>query len=155
MQVRIHPQSLRTEDIRRMERKACTAVLDAYSQTKSIIGTAGAIDYSKNTGGRGALFSDAGKHLPLLDFVIDVENTLDETLSKAEIRYYMEDLLDFEKTTFSVEFMKVQERLGRQFMGRLLYPVKRYFANTHKPASATGVLNDTGQRRLGVKGAAA
>lgn len=132
MNERKHAHSLTTADIREMERKACRDVLDVYNQTKSVTGTAGAIDYAKITGGRGAQYSDAGKNLPLLDFLIDVENTISETLTGEERALYLERLLDTERAVTTEDVQRVEERLGRQFKARYIHPVHLYFITVKK-----------------------
>ncbi len=119
--------TLRTENIREGERKACRDVLDVYNQTISTVGTAGAIDYAKITGGRGAQYSDSGKNLPLLDFLIDVENTLVETLTVAEHEMYISALLETDRVVTTEALQLVEERLGRQFKARYIHPVHGYF----------------------------
>ena len=135
MQIRKQAASLdpvRTEQIREMERKACRDVLEVYNQTKSVTGSAGAIDYGKITGGRGAMFSDAGKSLPLLDFCVDVENALSNTLGPEELTLHLETLLDTERTVTTEEVQHIEERIGRKFKAYGLHPVHLYFVTVKK-----------------------
>jgi hypothetical protein len=128
---RINYESKRDE-MRTSERYACRSVLDSYNETRATTGSSGAIDYSRITGGRGAQYSDSGKNLPLLDFVVDVENTLSETLHPNEITLFLKTLLETDRLVTTEQMQRIEERVGRQFKLRGLYPVFQYFTTVKK-----------------------
>lgn len=113
-----------------MQRQTFAAVMDAYDNIKSVLGNAQAIDYSRMTGGQGAQFStDNAKGLALLDYTIDVERTIKNTLNAPELKYYLDNLVgqSFPLKVDTEESMAIQEKLGRMFYARGMYPVRKYF----------------------------
>ena len=121
-----NPRSLRTVDLRFQERQACRSVLDVYAETKSVVGMTQAMDYSKMTGGRGAIYDPSSKNSPLFDFLIDVELTIKETLTKEEVFQHLNTLLDVNRVVTVEAICKMEERLGRQFVARKIWPVRQY-----------------------------
>jgi hypothetical protein len=124
-----------TRDIRQMERSTFIHVIEAYENIKATLGNAQAIDYSRITGGQGAQFStDNSKSLALLDFCIDVENTIKNNLTPEEHTFVLDNLAGCElplkvETEFS---MAIQEKLGRLFYARGMYPIRKYFVTVKR-----------------------
>lgn len=123
-------QMMRTVELRQMERYTCAQIMHTYDTIKSVMGNAQAIDYSRITEGQGPQFStDTNKGLALLDFCIDVENTIKSVLTPEEQKFFLDNYSGHDlPIPVDTEFgMAIQEQLGRSFYGRGMYPVRKYF----------------------------
>jgi len=118
-----------TPELRQKYRAAFAAVLETLNNTRSVLGQSRAIDYSKVIGGEGAQFSQGDIGHQLIDYTVDVLKAVKDTLSEAELKFFNENLLDddYDMTVQSEEFLRLQERLGRVFISRDLFPVSKYF----------------------------
>lgn len=124
MRIRDH----RAAKLRR--RRAFLTVINQFNDIRSVLGQAGCVDYSRLSGGKGPIYAtDRGKAFRLIDFTIDVRNILERNLTAEELSFVKATLYDKEidLTVQSEAFMKLQERIGRLFIGRGLYPVSKYF----------------------------
>jgi hypothetical protein len=119
-----------------MYRFAFWKVMEAYNAARSLMGQAGAMDFTKITGGKGAQYNpSAGQdNFRMIDFTVYVLQVVKELLDTQEMQFFEEKLQDsdLDIPVQSEEFLRMQERLGRAFMGRGLYPVRRYFAVVKK-----------------------
>lgn len=116
-------------DIGRLRRHVFAKVIDAYNNTRSVIGTAQAIDYSKAIGEGRAAYSHSSIGFPLAEFTVDVLNAVKYALNPYEFKYFMDNIADkpLDLTYQSEEYMEMQERMGQVFLARKLYPVQGYF----------------------------
>lgn len=113
-----------------MMRHAFATVMENYNHMRSILGTAQAVDYSRmaSRSGRSG-YGGESKSYPLTDFTIDVENAVKQTLKGDDLTFFYTSLKD-KPIDFSVqteEFMRIQEKMGRVFLSRGLYPIQKYF----------------------------
>lgn len=120
-------RGIRTSLLRERERMAFSAVIETYEHAKSVLGTAKAMDYSKITGGRGAQYSDNSFSSRLIEFMVDVENLINNNISKDDARLWLKDVMDIEATTIHECVLRIRERIGRAFIGNQVYPVSFYF----------------------------
>jgi hypothetical protein len=128
---RKHPKTAYTPDLRRYEREAFAAVIDAYNQIKSTLGSEQAFDYSRmNNGAQAAQYCPEKKHagFAFIDYVVDVENAIKYALSEVEAQLLLRDTVKYaEELNKTVARMEQEEKLGRVFTGRGLFPVRSYF----------------------------
>lgn len=120
-----------TDNLRKFQRIACGAVVEAYLEIKSALGTIQARDYEPITGGTGAQYDPNRKMgLPFVDFVADVEYTISQALPDTEDRRYFLDNIApgiSDMAVLTELDLRLQEAVGRLFIGRELFPVKLYF----------------------------
>ncbi len=114
------------------QRKAFIQVLDTFNKIRSSLGTTPSMDYAQNTGGSGAQYAISDFTHQLIDYQVDVDKAVRETLTESETEFYEENLVDkdFDMTNQSSTFMRMQEHLGKEFTARGLYPVAAYFSIT-------------------------
>jgi hypothetical protein len=121
-----------------MERKAFQAVMDAYDNIYSVVGSSQAIDYNKLSQGHGAKYAFNDQVFRMIDFLIDVQNIMKKVLTPNEMEF-ASDVLNgessFDWTLQSSSFMLMSEKVGRVFISRKLYPVERYFQVQKKKAA--------------------
>lgn len=128
------PYRMPKKEISRLMRHVFAKVVDAYNNTRSVLGTAQAIDYSQVSGsGRGS-YSDPGVGFPLAEFTIDVMNAVKYALDPYEFKFFMDNIADkpLDLSVQSDEYMAMQDKLGRVFLSRKLYPVNAYFVTVKK-----------------------
>lgn len=129
----------RTEFLRRKERAAFQVVLEAYAEIRSVCGSAQVMNLFGRTGGQNAQYSpDAGQHpFRLIDFVVDVERMLKETLTPFEYKDWLTPILNdlfapepVYPEPFAIQnarYRRLAARVGRAFIGRGLFPPRQYF----------------------------
>lgn len=109
---------------------ACRKVVDRCNDIRSVLGQVEAFDYSRlKDSGEGAQYAPHGG-FPFLEFTVDVLNVARNVLSPQEFAFFtrhMYDNHDLDYTRCTDDEMRLQEKLGRAFMGRGLYPVSAYF----------------------------
>lgn len=119
------------EELRRKSRSAFQRVIDTYNSIRSVMGTTKAMDYSTiNRGAQGPQYSFNDEWYRLIDFTVDVRRAATDSLTPAEMAEFDNNIQDQEidYTVQSNEFVKFQEKLGRVFVARKLYPTSKYFA---------------------------
>jgi hypothetical protein len=120
-----------TDNLRRFQRIACNAVITAYQEIKSVLGTIPGRDYEQASEGKGAQYDPNRKMgMPFIDFVVDVETTIRQALEDdLDYKHFIDTHLPCieELTTLTERDLRLQEAVGRFFIGRELFPVKRYF----------------------------
>lgn len=132
MRQRQHAKRFRTLDLRKTQRAAFEAVIATFNDIRSVQGTAPAKDYSLITGGSGAKFNDNGTFFNTIDYTVDVFNAVKMALadSPSAQRFFERKIVDNHNIDYarqSETFMHFQERIGRVFIARGLYPVRKYF----------------------------
>lgn len=121
------------EHLRAKQREAFVAVIDNYNQIRAVFGTIQAMDYSTKEV-RGAQNSTTDRSHQVIDFQVDVTKAVEDTLNAEQLKFFntvikdkdLEDALMVQ----SVQFMHLQEKLGRVFIARQLFPVTKYFTVT-------------------------
>lgn len=126
---RVRRKKFYKSDILKMQRTAFLTVVTAYNDVRSVIGQAGAKDYSTITGGQGAQYNADDRFFRAIDFIVDVDNAVKNTLDTHSTRFFDEYIRDknFDMSVQNEDFMKFQEALGRAFIGRGMYPLNKYF----------------------------
>ena len=121
--------SPRSQNDRRKKRIAFGAVMTICNRIRGTLGQSPAIDYAAKSGGQGAQFSGEDHGHQLIDYTVDVAAAAHDTLRGADLVFFNARLLDqdFDLTAQSEAFMLLQERLGKVFTERELYPVAGYF----------------------------
>jgi hypothetical protein len=127
-------RTVRVQHIRRIQRTAFQKVMKHFNEIRSSLGSSAALDYSRITGGQGAQYNINDQFFKLIDFTVDVQNVVARTLDTHEQRFFKQNLLDqpIDYTIQSVEFMALQEKLGRVFLDVGLAPVRSYFATIRR-----------------------
>jgi hypothetical protein len=117
---------------RRHERTACIYTLEAYNSSRSVAGQPQAIDYSqRNPGSQSAQYrDDSMKYYQIVDFITDVHKAVKDTLTPAEYKWFVANLQDQDEIDLTHQpdpFLDLQEKLGKVFLERGLYPLGGYF----------------------------
>ncbi len=116
--------------MKRIFRHAFAVVIENYNHIRSVVGTAQAMDYSRSGQSNKVGCSSEAKSYPLTDFSIDVYNAVKHALTKEELIFFHTALED-KPLDLSVQddnYLALQERLGRVFVGRKIYPLQLYFS---------------------------
>lgn len=113
------------------------AVLEGYQETKSVMGTSGAIDYSQAVLSPSTANQIAGYVQPsLMDYVADVELTAKKALSESDFAFFKKYFIDMDladlpsSESFRERSKSVAENAGRRFLASGLYPMKAYLRPT-------------------------
>jgi hypothetical protein len=114
-----------SERISESDRQACKSVLRSYNEARAVEGSAPAIDYSTFSGGRGSQYSSYST-VTIIDFLVDVEHVLFQTLQQNEITLFLRTILDPDRTVSSRQIQKLESKLGRVFKTRQIWPVAGY-----------------------------
>lgn len=126
---------LSKKDIQRLMRHCFMQVMATSNHILSVLGTAQAIDYSKMAEPSGRSGHSGCSHsYPLTDFTIDVENTAKQTLDEDDLRFFNTSLKgkDIDYSVQDNDFLRIQEKLGRAFYSRGLYPLQKYFTTVKR-----------------------
>lgn len=122
-----------TRNFRKECRQAFFAVVEMYNQTRATVGHASAIDYEA-TQRSSAKYKIDIAFARVIDYGIDIHNAIKHTLNKDEFDFF--NLIYLDKPDQSAkstkEMMSIQERLGKVFKERGLFPISRYFNNPCK-----------------------
>lgn len=121
-------KSMRQRDFNEAFRRAFFVVVETYNELRSTLGTAKAIDYAGSQLGK-ALYKNDIAFLRLIDFTIDVDKAVVDTLDGGDLVMFRECYKDQpdNSSKSTTEQMSMQERMGRIFMARHIYPVSGYF----------------------------
>lgn len=113
--------------------KAFFSVISAYQETKTVIGTSGAIDYSKALLNPSTSLQVVGHIKPsLLDFICDVELTARKALNDEDFKFfqtyfvhtYLEDFPNNERLREQAQ--SIAHNVGRKLITNKIHPVKGY-----------------------------
>jgi hypothetical protein len=120
---------------RRMYRRCFEAVMEAYHEIQSVFGSAGAIDYAKVIGVSSASESDPLVGFTSGNFLADVYKSTKKHLTPEEFALFKKLALDQfpDFTVPTLEFMRVQEKMGAYWYRAGLYPLNKYFAGWRAP----------------------
>jgi hypothetical protein len=130
-------RSVQAREMKRIYRYACLQIIEAANEIRSSIGAAQNLNYERaGSNAQGAQYVNDGHSFRLIDFTVDVEKAVRDTLTDAEYDFYNQRLkdkdFDEELKVQSSEFLRMQERLGRVFKVRKLWPASKYFAVVKK-----------------------
>jgi hypothetical protein len=125
-------KNVQARELKRFYRHACEQVLEEANEIRSTIGMTQNLNYEQaGSNAQGAQYTNDCNPFRRIDFTADVSAVVKDVLTEPEYRYYKEKLedKDFEDElkVQSVAFMSMQERLGKAFKARGLWPVSKYF----------------------------
>jgi hypothetical protein len=128
------PERLTKRDVGRLFRYVFAKVIDAYNNTRSVLGNPQAIDYAKAIGSGRSAYSSGASGFPLAEFTVDVFNAVKYALTPGEFKFFMDNVADkpLDLTYQSEEYIDMQKKLGKVFISRGLYPVQAYFVTVKK-----------------------
>ena len=119
------------EEKRHRQREAFVAVMDSFNSIRAVLGQIQAMDYSKMTEGSGAQYGTTDRTHQVIDYQVDVMSAVEASLTPAQLVFFNERLKDqdLEEVLLvqDTAFMDLQEKLGRIFIARELFPVTSYF----------------------------
>jgi hypothetical protein len=110
---------------------AFNGTMSVFYDTRKAIGQAGAIDYSRMTGGAGAKYSDHEKGVGMINFCQDVVNVAKNTLLPEEFALFRVTYLEREDAlneVHTVQLVNLQNVLGRRFREHRIYPMQEYIS---------------------------
>lgn len=119
---------------REIWRAAFFSVITAYQETKSVVGSTGAIDYAQAVLDPGTNLQSVDGHCKpsLSDFLCDVELAAKKALNEEDYKFFVKyfvnaNLEDFPNNERLRDQAKtVAENCGRRFIAHKIYPVKSY-----------------------------
>lgn len=122
--------------LRRLQyRTIFRSIIEIYHEVKATIGQPGAIDYERSDLGKKpyATSHDNAAATVCWDFLADVELSTN-LLDGAGHKYIWDNCLDKEPNwdVQSQDFLHWQEKLGKLFLQRRMYPVGEYFRMVRK-----------------------
>jgi hypothetical protein len=117
----------------RKHREAFVAVIDSFNQIRTVLGQIQAMDYANALEGSGAQYGNTDRSLQVIDFMVDVTKAVEGTLTPEQLAFFNENLKDNDLEEAlkvqTVQFMRLQEKLGKVFIARELFPVSKYFVS--------------------------
>ncbi len=129
-------ESPRGEELRRKQRAAFVDVIENVNKIRSVVGQIQAMDYVRAIDGSSAQYSTTDHALQVIDFLVDVDRAIKSVATPQQLVWFNENIkegdLESVLETQSLQFMHLQEKLGRVFILRDLFPVSKYFTVTKK-----------------------
>jgi len=115
-------------DFNRKFRKAFFSVVDNYNEIRESVGQAQAIDYAATQEGK-PMYKNDLSFLKIIDYSADVHNTLKATLNPQEMGLFKKHYLGQpnQSANSTKEMLNLQEKAGKEFIKRGLYPIVKYF----------------------------
>lgn len=122
------PRKAKRHDARAAYRRAFFIVVETFNELRSTSGSAKSMDYAQSQLGSPKFKNDIS-FLRLIDFTLDVEKAVMDTLDGSDLAMFKEHYQDqpSKVSKSTTEQMRIQERMGKIFMARHIYPVSKYF----------------------------